>query len=350
MCLPRKALVLVLALLLPSWGRPAPKYFGGDEKAKYVTCAFNVWAAVDSLGFAAVNINAASKDCKTQKTNVDKTVCTEDITGVLGAFADIASFLSASASDCAKQLNNKAYCAADSSGLVSALSAIGNSAAMMHDYCRDSNVTAVQTALSGSSPARLLREFVAVHDDTADAEVALDDHAADANRRVLESYNETVRLAKLPVSPVVRQEMDQQTLLKLKAASEAKAARDAEIAECVFDVTFVGQLLGRAGLAIHAAAKDCSDFQLKVNGEAGKKVCAVDLSGVIGSFVGVGQFLSMTVVKCPEKKINDRAALCTSAIFEVIGAIDSLAAVGSSFPLTCGGEGEEIHYDDFILP
>jgi len=339
MCLPPKALLLVLAFLLPSWGRPAPKYFGGDEKAKYVTCAFNVWAAVDSLGFAALNINAASKDCKTQKTNTDKTVCTEDVTGVLGAFADVASFLSASASDCAKELNNKAYCSADATGLVSALAGIGNSAAMMRNYCRDSDVTGAQTALSGSAPARLLREFV-----------ALDDHAADTNRSVLESSNETARLAKLPVSPVVRQEMDQLASLGVKAASEAKAARDAEIAECVFDVSFVCQLLGRAGLAIHAAAKDCSDFQLKVNGEAGKKVCAVDITGVIGSFVGVEQFLSMAVMKCPENKINDRAALCTSAIFEVIGAIDTLASVGSSFQLTCGGEGEEIHYNDFILP
>lgn len=314
MCQPRKALLLfVLAILLPSWGRPAPKYFGGDEKAKYVTCAFNVWAAVDSLGFASVNINAASKDCRKQETNAGRTTCTEDITGVLGAFADVASFLSASASDCAQELNLKAYCAADASGLVSALSAIGNSAAMMRNHCRDSVIAA-----GGSAPPRLLGEYVALHPDAADSNTS-----SVMDRQLL------------PPNPV------------LQAAQEA---RGAEIAECVFDVTFVCQLLARAGLALHAAVKDCSDFQLKVNGEAGKKVCAVDLAGVIGSFVGVGQFLAMTTVKCPEKKINDRAALCTSAIFEVIGAIDSLAAVGASFPLTCGGEGEEIHYDDFILP
>eukprot|EP00930_Biecheleria_cincta_P035073 TRINITY_DN24153_c0_g1_i2.p1 TRINITY_DN24153_c0_g1~~TRINITY_DN24153_c0_g1_i2.p1 ORF type:complete len:332 (-),score=63.48 TRINITY_DN24153_c0_g1_i2:62-1057(-) len=331
MCQPQKALApLVFALLLPSWGRPAPKYFGGDEKAKYVTCAFDVWAAVDSLGFASLNINAASKDCKSQETNADKTVCTEDITGVLGAFADVASFLSSSASDCAKELNNKAYCSADSAGLVSALVAIGNSGAMMHDYCRESNVSALQTELSGSAPARLLGEYVALHHD-----------AADANRSVPES-SKIGRLAKLPVSPVVRQEVDLNTWQQVNAANQAKAARDAEIAECVFDVTFVCQLLGRAGLAIHSA--------VKVNGEAGKKVCTVDLAGVIGSFVAVGQFLSMAVVKCPEKEVNDRAASCSSAIFEVISAIDALAAVGASFPLTCGGEGEEIHYDDFILP
>lgn len=331
MCQPRKALLLlVLALLLPSWGRPAPKYFNSDDKAKYVTCAFNVWAAVDSLGFASVNINAASKDCKTQKTNAGRTTCTEDITGVLGAFADVASFLSASASDCAKELNNKAYCAADSAGLVSALTAIGNSAAMMRNYCRDSKAIAADA----ESVGRLLGEYAASRPD-----------AAGSNWSVPESSNETARLAS------TRLLVDDRKLLPPDPVLQAaKAARSAEIAECVFDVTFVCQLLGRAGLAIHAAAKDCSDFQLKVNGEAGKKVCTVDLTGVIGSFVGVGQFLSMSVVKCPEKKINDRAALCTSAIFEVIAAIDSLAAVGASFPLTCGGEGEEIHYDDFILP
>ncbi|CAJ1416166.1 unnamed protein product, partial [Effrenium voratum] len=91
---------------------------------------------------------------------------------------------------------------------------------------------------------------------------------------------------------------DAELIAKIKHHRANSDARKAEIAECFFDAHFSGQLLGRAGLAINAAAQDCTDFNFKINGAGGQKVCAVDLGGVIGSFVALGQFLSALDSKC----------------------------------------------------
>eukprot|EP00439_Symbiodinium_sp_Y106_P029148 s5154_g3.t1 len=331
-------LILVLAVFwLPCYARPSPKYFSSGDKAKYAACGFDVWAAVNSIGFAGLSINAASKEialcacrsgagsceCKGADSPLKKTVCTSAVAGTHAALADVASFLSSSASDCAKDLNNQAYCAADSSGLVSGLANIATASAAMH---------------------------------------------------------------------AVRQEADLDWWEKVFSN-----VRKAEIAECVFNTNMAAQLLGRMGLAIQASTQDvhvqaviqksraerpifcsahavngllgvedCTDFNFKINGAGGQKVCAVDLAGVIGSFMGAGQFLSALASKCTGKAypadptsgrvaelpvfIRHSVADCTSAAFQVIGAIDTLAAVGASFPLTCGGEGEELDYKDFILP
>ncbi|CAK9054507.1 unnamed protein product [Durusdinium trenchii] len=249
-----------------------------------------------------------------------------------GTEGGMARFLSASASDCAENLNNEAYCAADSSGLVSALANIAGSAANMHAACPRSHLN--------------IRDEIGINIDRRLSEFK---HLKDLN-------NITDRLIKdLPAAPIQKQEeaekkefrktLDKVYLVKHEALSDA---RKAEITECVFNSHFSAQLLGRAILAINAGAQDCTDFNFKVNGEVGQKVCAVDLGGVIGSFVSMGQFLSALSSKCTGK--SDTHADCTSAAFNVIGAIDALAVVGASFPLTCGGEGSELDYKELILP
>ncbi|CAJ1372641.1 unnamed protein product [Effrenium voratum] len=236
--------------------RPSPKYFGDGDKAKYATCAFDVWGAIDSLGFASLGINAASKECVHQDTDESKTVCTAAVSGVHACFADVASFLASAASDCAEHLNNPAYCAADSSGLVSALANIAVAGAGMHAVCDKS------------------KGRVSILD-----EIGLVD-----NRRLQD--NSTLRgreFLQLPGSPAARQEADAELIAKIKHHRANSDARKAEIAECFFDAHFSGQLLGRAGLAINAAAQDCTDFNFKINGAGGQKVCAVDLGGALGS-------------------------------------------------------------------
>mmetsp|Transcript_48557 Transcript_48557/g.113890 ORF Transcript_48557/g.113890 Transcript_48557/m.113890 type:complete len:318 (-) Transcript_48557:122-1075(-) len=314
-------LILVLAVFwLPCYARPSPKYFSSGDKAKYAACGFDVWAAVNSIGFAGLSINAASKECKGADSPLKKTVCTSAVAGTHAALADVASFLSSSASDCAKDLNNQAYCAADSSGLVSGLANIATASAAMHAVCEKS---AVRFSVK--------------------SELGLDVRRLTELRRLQQAGTNQSEFV-LPASPVeVRQEADLDWWEKVFSN-----VRKAEIAECVFNTNMAAQLLGRMGLAIQASTQDCTDFNFKINGAGGQKVCAVDLAGVIGSFMGAGQFLSALASKCTGKAYP--AADCTSAAFQVIGAIDTLAAVGASFPLTCGGEGEELDYKDFILP
>lgn len=332
--MPRHPVLWVCFALYPAVARPAPKYFSSDDKAKYAACTFDVWGAIDSLGFAGLNVNAASKECKIQHLDLQKTVCTATVAGVHATFADVASFLSSAASDCAKDLNNPAYCAADSSGLVSALANIAVSAANMHAVCP--RATLNDALEIGVDVSRRLSEFRKVTDAT----------------RLSNLSDSFIR--ELPAAPLQVQEEEFRKTLSLdelhtlKDAAKRSNVRKAEITECVFNAHFSAQLLGRAILAINSGAKDCTEFNFKINGEVGQKVCAVDLGGVIGSFVSMGQFLSALSSKCSGKP--DTHADCTSAAFNVIAAIDALAVVGASFPLTCGGQGSEVDYKELILP
>lgn len=326
-------LLLWVCFAYPAVARPAPKYFSSDDKAKYAACTFDVWGAIDSLGFAGLNVNAASKECKHQHLDLQKTICTATVAGVHATFADVASFLSSAASDCAKDLNNPAYCAADSSGLVSALANIAVSAANMNAACPRSVLN--EGLEIGVDVERRLSEFRHFTDPTS-------------------LRNLSDRIRELPAAPHQVQEEEFRKTLSLdqlhtlKDAERRSNVRKAEITECVFNAHFSAQLLGRAILAINSGAKDCTDFNFKINGEVGQKVCAVDLGGVIGSFVSMGQFLSALSSKCSGK--SDTHADCTSAAFNVIAAIDALAVVGASFPLTCGGQGSEVDYKELILP
>mmetsp|Transcript_71452 Transcript_71452/g.167384 ORF Transcript_71452/g.167384 Transcript_71452/m.167384 type:complete len:324 (+) Transcript_71452:19-990(+) len=317
-----RSVFLLLGLLwLPCDARPSPKYFGPDDKAKFAACAFDVYAAINSIGFAGLSINAATKECRETETSLRKSVCSSAVAGSTAALADVASFLSSSASDCAKDLNNQAYCSADSSGLVSALSNIAMAGSTMHAICAKSALR-ISTKEELGIDVRRLSEPGRLH------QAAL---------------NESNSL-QLPASPVqVRQEEDEEMWKEVFSD-----VRKAEITECVFNANQAAQLLGRAGLALTAATKDCTEFNFKINGAGGQKVCAVDLAGVIGSFVGAGQFLSALASKCTGRVHT--SADCASAALQVVGGIDTLAAVGASFPLTCGGEGEELDYKEFILP
>lgn len=327
--------VLWPCLLYFTVARPAPKYFSSDDKAKFAACAFDVWGAIDSLGFAGLSVNAASKECHHQHLELQKTVCTASIAGVHATFADVASFLSSAATDCAENLNNPAYCAADSSGLVSALANIAVSASSnMNAACPRSELN--NRAEIGIDIVRRLSEFKKFK-DPAD----------------LGNLSDSL-VRELPAAPLQVQEeefrktLDLQKFEEIKAIDEHSNIRKTEITECVFNAHFSAQLLGRAILAINSGAKDCTEFNFKINGDVGQKVCAVDLGGVIGSFVSMGQFLSALSSKCSGKP--DVHADCTSAAFNVIAAVDALAVVGASFPLTCGGEGSEVDYKELILP
>mmetsp|Transcript_84545 Transcript_84545/g.149724 ORF Transcript_84545/g.149724 Transcript_84545/m.149724 type:complete len:338 (+) Transcript_84545:37-1050(+) len=336
-------LSLSVLLCLPLCvARPSPKFFSGDDKAKYAGCALDVWAAVDALGLASLSINSAVTDCKGDKTDQMKTACAGSVSGVNGAFFDVASFLSAAASDCAKDLNNKAYCASDVVAVLSSLANIAGSAAGMHSTCDRSKVSN-RVVMGEDFGARRLEEFQAsLHAESSDTSTVFAKLPAEpviaAYRKQMDDFNKTVR------------ELTNEASIAAIKYKAAKKVNDTLIAQCVFDVSMATQFLGRAALAINVAAKDCTPYNIKVNGNVGQKVCTVDVSGVINSFVSVGQFLSTVGVKCALDSSNAPQAGCSNAAFNAVAAIEGVVGTGASLPLTCGGQGEDYNYDDFILP
>merc|ERR1719221_1265004 len=103
-------------------------------------------------------------------------------------------------------------------------------------------------------------------------------------------------------------------------------------AACGLDVTSATLFLVRASMAIHASVHECGHEMDHL--KHGKQICAVSISGVIGSFAYVAEYISFAVAHCP--LIENANAMCAGAISELLGALATFSAAGSSFSLTCG--------------
>merc|ERR550532_3237489 len=71
----------------------------------------------------------------TVRAEKEKAACSATITYVVAAFAYVASFLAAAASQCANTLNLPDYCAADISGFLGSLSLLASAGSGLRDTC-----------------------------------------------------------------------------------------------------------------------------------------------------------------------------------------------------------------------
>lgn len=108
--------------------------------------------------------------------------------------------------------------------------------------------------------------------------------------------------------------------------------RQRQIAQCFFDAGNSMWYLMRAGLEINAATTACPH-------KSEQKACAVDVTGVIASFVNAGSFLAFTVTSCPPG--HNVQAACASDILKLIGAVAELATASAGIADECvPGEGD----------
>jgi len=65
-----------------------------------------------------------------------------------------------------------------------------------------------------------------------------------------------------------------------------------------------------------------------------KRICAIDIGGIIGSFAHSSSFLAFAGSHCPG--VTHLQAACSAEVLSVVGALSQFAAAGASFDLACG--------------
>lgn len=107
------------------------------------TCVVDVMQATQTLGQAGLSLNAASKNCVLDGGGSEKQKlrCGQDITRVLTSVAFSASFLSAAAAKCGKNLKIDAQCSGDISGFIASLGTVASAGIGIHTTCGGASQT-----------------------------------------------------------------------------------------------------------------------------------------------------------------------------------------------------------------
>jgi len=266
--------------------------------------------------------------------------CQITVSEVVAALSESASYLAASASDCVAGVQEGAYCAADVTALLGAIAQVFNMARGVNRSCSGDEGEFEIVADDG---ARRLREQRLAASTSADAAGIRSEPRAAHNhgaRRLSErakSFFETWR------EDVVHE--------RLEGAIERIEERERKmlVTECVLDVNQGLAALLRAGLAANQVAKRCKAGLLAT--DMGRRVCAVDISGLTGSFTFAAEYLSYAAAHCgdPDEKSDQIwRAECVGEIMQLVTSLSCLTAVGAAIPVSCSKTVRD--FDEGIAP
>jgi hypothetical protein len=123
------------------------------------------------------------------------------------------------------------------------------------------------------------------------------------------------------------------------ADTEHMVGLEANQASCAINALQAAIVISRAGVVIAKATDDCN--QTKINSipdawggpSLGRKSCAVDVTGLIGSFAGVGTILAAEASMCAETANAD--ALCASGIQLIVGAMGAISSSATLMNMAC---------------
>lgn len=122
-------------------------------------------------------------------------------------------------------------------------------------------------------------------------------------------------------------------------AASAQAAVDGEKlrqTNCALDIIQAALHIYKGGLQIDGAVTSCKDVQSTPGVALNKKqtACAVDITGLTNSFLGVGAFLAASVTNCDAN--SNAGAACASTIIGTIGGIAGVVNSGFGMSASCG--------------
>lgn len=112
-----------------------------DRSAEIADCVFNAGQALFWLTRAVLTLEGAARDCAPRSLHTDGTtgqmLCSVDITGLIGSLSWVARAISLTVSECPVVNNQKALCAADSSGVIAAAAGMAASGSSFMLTCCD---------------------------------------------------------------------------------------------------------------------------------------------------------------------------------------------------------------------
>ncbi|CAE8633952.1 unnamed protein product [Polarella glacialis] len=296
-------------------------------------CSVDVAQATFSIGEAAVAIRSSVKFCNKDydptsdlsqlKWTEDHTAaCAVAVSRVLRFLSFVAGYTAAAASDCQRTLDVNGYCVAGIANLAADLATLAASGADMKLNCRS------KYAWNRPRPTLIsLRNTI------------IRDHRV--NRAAHKHHRRLLEVARLPPSEVMFPQWADRHLdvaadyQKVKSWNDNVDHRRSELAACSFNIGQAVLYLMRALLGITASARTCQTPTIGREGKAGKMICAVDVSGLIGSFAWVASSISYAVTQCPITG-NGIQAGCAGDLTAVVAALAGIASSGSGFALTCG--------------
>jgi len=345
----RSAILLLALVAMPTSCRgqePRIDHSAATEPFLQAVCYNNIHQGIFALAHGILAMYEGAVHCrKEEEKKSSKLLCAISVTEAIEGTAFASFFLSSAANDCIEGIYDYAYCAADVSSFVTALTAVANSALTMNVACGENG-----TALSDSS------EVIDARRLSADKSVALEAPLELARRHARRASGAPRRLGlwedHIPWphrSSIDRALMHKsgfdRAFAKLaeerrkseKMSNEAeKEERQVLETECALDIGAATGSLMRAGLAITDAKRTCTeDHPFEEDDEKAKSICTINIAGIIGSFAFVAEFLSFATSHCPEMTQSANAE-CSGAISDLLGTLMSFTAFGTSIKWSCG--------------
>lgn len=306
-------------------------------------CVIDASQALFALGFAGNALRGATVDCQLPlETNSNITDCAVDVVGVMYQISYVASYLSAAASDCFIDIDLQAFCSADIMGVVAATGELTGSVAAMTQSCKvngtaiiDNNrrLASAAPVPGARQPTRVRGTLPKTQQDIQRGRGAPNAKSAIGARRSFggdqSSGGGSTAAEKL------RQQAAFVDWPELQTAMAARADRQQSISDCFFNAGQASASLVRAGLSLEAAIQDCDAKELHEEPFFAKISCAVDITGLLGSFSDAASAISAAVSGCPVQG-EDQAA-CSSNVITILGDVANLMDNGASLIITCGG-------------
>jgi len=116
------------------------------------------------------------------------------------------------------------------------------------------------------------------------------------------------------------------TARRLRATGRQPPSHAQEIVECVVDTSQATFFLGRAGLEITAAVKNCAIRDERLE-------CASEVSGVAGAFGFVATYLSSATSECGPTA--NAKAFCAADISKVVAGLAEFSAAATAMATSC---------------
>lgn len=277
----------VRSLLGTGFSNPV-SILAASDKLRTASCTLNVLQAAQYLARAGVQIDQATKTCRSPgelgySSSYKKEACGANAAGVFSSIGWVASYLSLAASQCGRTANVKAVCAGAIEGLVAALGGLAAHANIVAANC--------------------------VPD--AQAETARNTHS--------DAIWQAAR----------RLEMDMD--------GKFSPDKDVELATCVLDATEAATALAQMGTGIEAARRGCNLYhatrKTPVVSAATHAICATSVGQVLHGVAQAATFIAAATSHCAQG--IDVPALCASGVAGLLSSLAAVVYMGSGINLAC---------------
>eukprot|EP00928_Gymnodinium_smaydae_P036656 TRINITY_DN25599_c0_g1_i1.p1 TRINITY_DN25599_c0_g1~~TRINITY_DN25599_c0_g1_i1.p1 ORF type:complete len:450 (+),score=61.24 TRINITY_DN25599_c0_g1_i1:36-1352(+) len=307
-------------------------------------CAIDVQEVVFRLMDGSVNVaNAVEQECKHAATNVDQERCAAVIMNAIWAYTRATACIAAAVSDCAKQINKRAECAAVVQHILASLEIIGGGSLwadlachgeFMHPY---DGRRLGQDAHSFRRTSQSLEAYYPRRSENSS-------HVASAQWPPLIPHHGRLLHAKRHFDRVL-------STLPAFAANDSSFSgvmglnevhdpaghhvnKGRVTTECITQASLVAVYLQRAAVSITHSVTNCA--KESVTGREGKVTCSAGIIDLLGELAVVAAFLSAVTNSCAEVAGHgNEPGVCGYGSAAIVAGVFEATAEGMDIKKDC---------------